>query len=72
MKYEEAGKLKPGDLVILDSRNKNYGGLVLEVAEVNPVHDNWCYRITLKQPGFDEGFRIKDYDSRYLQRYEAN
>ena len=70
MRYAEAMNLKTGDLVILDSRNKNYGGLILEVESVNPNHDNWCYRVTLKQPGFDGGFRIPDYDSRYLKRYE--
>ena len=26
MRYAEAMKLKEGDLVIVDSRNKNYGG----------------------------------------------
>lgn len=70
MKYAEVANLKAGDLVILDNRNKNYGGLILEVESINPQHDNWCYRVTLKQPGFDGGFRIKDYDSRHLKRYE--
>lgn len=71
MRYAEAAMLKAGDLVVLDNRHKFYGGLVLEVESINPNHDNWCYRITLKQPGFDSGFRVKDYDSRHLKRYEA-
>lgn len=71
MRYEEAQKLKKGELVVLDSRNKKYGGLVLEIESINPEHDNWCCRVTLKQPGFNKGFRIKDCDSRYLKRYEA-
>lgn len=70
MRYAEAIHLKEGDLVILDSRNKNYGGLVLEVESINPKYDNWCCRVNLKQPGFNSGFRIKDYDSRHLKRYE--
>lgn len=70
MKYTEALKLKEGDLVILDNRNKNYGGLVLEVESINQIHDNWCCRVTLKQPGFNTGFRIKDYDSRHLKKWE--
>lgn len=70
MTYADASNLKTGDLVIVDSRNKNYGGLILEVESINPEHDYWCYRVTLKQPGFEGGFRIKDYDSRHLKRYE--
>lgn len=70
MRYAEATKLKEGDLVILDSRNQNYGGLILEVESINPKHDNWCYRVTLKQPGFNGDFHIQDYDSRHLKRYE--
>lgn len=71
MKFAEAAKLKSGDLVVIDNRNKNYGGLVLEIESINPEHDCWSYRATLKQPGFDGGFRITDYDSRHLKRYEA-
>lgn len=71
MRYAEAAKLKPGDLVILDDRNKHYGGLILEVESINPEEfGRWCYRVNLKQPGFDGGFRIKEYDSRHLKRYE--
>lgn len=70
MRYAEAATLKPGDLVILDERNKHYGGLVLEVESINPEGDFWCYRVNLKQPGFNGGFRIKEYDSRHLKRYE--
>lgn len=69
MRYAEAMKLKEGDLVIVDSRNKNYGGLIMEVESIEPEYD-YCYRVTLKQPGFNSGFRIKDYDSRHLKRYE--
>ena len=70
MRYVEAMKLKEGDLVIIDDRNKYYGGLILEIESINPMHDNWCYRVNLKQPGFNGGFIIKDYDSRHLKRYE--
>lgn len=70
MRYAEASTLKEGDLVIMDNRNKHYGGLIFEIESINPNHDNWCYRMTLKQPGFDGGFRINDCDSRYLKRYE--
>lgn len=70
MRNTEAANLKVGDLVIVDSRNKHYGGLVLEIESISPEHD-WCgYLVTLKQPGFDCGFRIKDYESRHLQRFE--
>lgn len=70
MKLEEASKLKPGDLVILDNRNKFYGGMVLEIESIKPKEEPWCYRITLKQAGYDGGFRLRDYDSRHLKRYE--
>lgn len=69
MRYAEAMKLKEGDLVIVDSRNKNYGGLIMEAESIEPEY-GYCYRVTLKQPGFNSGFRIKDYDSRHLKRYE--
>ena len=69
MRYEEAATLKKGDLVIIDHRSKCYGGLVLEVESIDSK--DWCgYRVTLKQPGFDNWFRIRDYDSRHLQRFE--
>lgn len=69
MKMKEALTLKPGDLVVLDHRNKHYGGMVLEIVSINEW-TNWCMHVTLKQPGFDEGFRIEDYDSRHLKRFE--
>ena len=71
MRYAEAALLKKGDLVTLDNRNKNYGGLILEVESVDSDDNTWCCRVTLKQPGFNGTFRIKDYDSRHLQRYKA-
>ena len=72
MKYEEALKLEEGDLVTISSgRSKTYGGLVFEIESINPKHDNWCLRVTLKQPLFDYGFRLVDYDSRLLTRYES-
>lgn len=70
MRYTDAMKLKEGDLVILDGRNKKYEGLILEIESINPIHDNWCYRVTLKQPGFNGSFRVEDCDTRYLKRYE--
>lgn len=73
MRFAEAAKLKEGDLVVYDPiRSKNYGGLILEVESVchKDSDFNWCYRVTLKQPGFDNGFRRVDVDSRYLKRYE--
>lgn len=71
MIYTDASTLKPGDLVVIDHRNKSYKGLVLEIESINPEHDNWCYRVTLKQPEFDNGFRIENYDTRLLQRFES-
>lgn len=71
MKYTEAANLKIGDLVIMDNRSKSYGGFVFEIESINPEHDNWCHRVTLKQPSFDKGFRLKDCDTRYLKRYEV-
>lgn len=72
MKIKEASKLKKGDLVIISSsRTKTYNGLIFEIEEIRPKTDCWSYRITLKQPGFDGGFRLKDYDSRLLKRYES-
>lgn len=70
MNKTEAAKLKVGDLVIIDNRNKHYGGLVLEIESIDTSNDPWCRRVDLKQPGFNGGFRIKDYDSRHLKRYE--
>lgn len=72
MRYAEAATLKKGELVIIaPDRNKHYGGLVLEIESICPEHDNWCYRVNLKQPGFDSGFRITNYDTRLLKRYES-
>lgn len=70
MRYAEALKLKIGDLVVVDTRNKTLGGLVLEVESVKQEDYNWCIHVTLKQPSFDAGFRVRDYDSRLLKRYE--
>ena len=72
MRYEDALLLKKGDLVVISGKpNKSYEGMVLEIDSINPEHDNWCCRVTLKQPGFDNGFRLNDYDTRRLQRYES-
>ena len=70
MKIEEAKTLKTGDLVVMDNRSK-YGGLVFEVENLESTWETWCCRVTLKQPGFDMGFRIKGQDTRYLKRYEG-
>lgn len=70
MKYTDSKLLKKGDLVVIDHRNKYYAGLILEIESITNDCDNWCGRVTLKQPGFDNEFRIKDYDTRHLQRYE--
>lgn len=71
MRYAEATKLKKGDLVIVDGRSRQYGGLIFEVESINKEeYGNWCYRVDLKQPGFDTSFRIKNYDSRHLKIYE--
>lgn len=71
MKLTEAKMLKKGDLVIIDERNKYYRGLVLEVENI--VEDNPYYLcVDLKQPEIDSSFRIKNYDSRHLIRYESD
>lgn len=71
MRYTEALTLKEGDLVIIDgNRNRSYANLVLEVESIKEEDYCWCRHVTLKQPGFDNGFRIVDYDSRLLKRYE--
>lgn len=70
MKYKEALLLKKGDLLVVDDRNKYYKGLVLEIDEIFD-DDNWCRRVTLKQPGFNNGFRLEKYDTRHLKRYES-
>ena len=41
MRMKEALTLKKGDLVVLDDRNKHYGGLVLEIESVEHG-DVWC------------------------------
>lgn len=70
MTMKEALLLRKGDLVTLDHRNTHYGGMVLEVEDISDG-DNWCRRATLKQPYFDNGFRIKNYDTRHLKRFEG-
>jgi hypothetical protein len=70
MKYTEAVKLKVGDLVIIDNRNKHYGGLILEIDSINPTEEMHCCRVTLKQPGFSSEFCIENYDTRHLKKYE--
>lgn len=71
MKYTDALNLKPGDLVtVTATRNPRFGGLVLEVESIED-EDRWCRRVTMKQPGFDAGFRLRDYDSRLINRFEA-
>lgn len=71
MKYTDALNLKPGDLVVIDNRNKYYGGLILEIESIRDYESNYCRGVTLKQPGFNNDFRIRDYDSRHIKRYEA-
>ena len=70
MRYAESVNLKKGDLVVIDDRNKHFGGLVLEIESIEEMHDNWCLRVTLKQPGFNGNFRIRNYDTRHLKRFE--
>lgn len=71
MRFIEAKTLKEGDLVVMDDKQSTrYFGLILEVDSIKPDdYDRFVY-VTLKQPGFDGEFRIKDYDSRRLRRYE--
>lgn len=69
MRFVEALTLKKGDLVIIsDNQSKVYAGMVLEIVSIEPVR-HWCCYAELKQPGFDEGFCIKKYDTRRLQRW---
>lgn len=70
MKYVEAKKLKKGDLVVVSKRNKYYSGLVFEIEDIT-ADELYRLRVTLKQPGFDNDFRIFNYDTRQLQRYES-
>lgn len=69
MNYAEALKLKKGDLVVINNRITHYQGLVLEIEDIING-DCWCRRATLKQPGFNGGFHLDNYDTRYLQRFE--
>ena len=71
MKFVEALQLKEGDLVVVNgNRNRRHGGLVLEIESITLGYGDFHYcLVTLKQPGFDGGFRLKDYDSRLLKRY---
>lgn len=62
--------IKAGDLVVIDHRSKYYAGLILEIESISDKSDAWCVRVTLKQPGFDNEFRIRDYDTRRIHRYE--
>ena len=72
MKYAEALMLKKGDLVVVDiDRVKSYGGLVLEVVDINTDNAPWHLGVTLKQPGFDNGFCLEKYNSRLLKRLES-
>ena len=70
MKINEALELKKGDLVIYSKRNKAYGGLVFEIENIDAT-ELYNSRVTLKQPGFNTEFRIKDCDTRLLTRYES-
>lgn len=70
MTIKEAITLKKGDLVIMSNNTKHYKGMIFEVEDFTE-HDNWCCRVTLKQPGFDGGFRLYNYDTRRLERFEA-
>lgn len=69
MTIKEAMTLKKGDLVIMYRNTNHYKGMVFEVEELTE-HDTWCGRVTLKQPGFDSGFRLYNCDTRMLKRYE--
>lgn len=68
MKKAEAMKLKQGDLVVMQKRAAKYAGMVLEVDNVDPG-DWWRCLLTLKQPGFETGFRIEGIDSRMVDIY---
>lgn len=69
MKYAEAAKLKVGDLVVINSTGKQYKGLIFEIENIESLY-NYCLHVDLKQPGYDGGFRIRQYDSRFLKKYE--
>lgn len=70
MRRAEAAALKPGDLVVMGGKSK-YEGLIFEIESINPKWDIYQYRITLKQPGFDTGFRIVDYSTRMVHKYKG-
>ena len=70
MRYAEASELKKGDLVVVSDGRGGYGGLVFEIESIEPPYEPWCRRVTLKQPGFDGGFRKSNCDTRLLKRYE--
>lgn len=70
MKLAEAKKLKKGDLVMIpETRSKSLGGLVFEIESID-YQDCCGIRLTLKQPGVSTAFRLREYDSRVLKRFE--
>ena len=72
MKHTEAAKLKKGDLVVISAKGRTtYKGMVLEVESVVYCASRHRWLVTMKQPGFDNEFRIKEYDAVLIKRYEA-
>ena len=69
MKYTEGEKLKNGDLVVMT--NKKYNGLILEIESIDRRDGTNYFDITLKQPGFDGGFRISKCGLTNLERYRV-
>lgn len=69
MRYIEALLLKPGDLVIY-SNSKKYDGLIFEIENIDVRNEFDCFA-TLKQPGFDTHFRLKNINIRRLKRYKV-
>jgi hypothetical protein len=70
MRYAETVNLKKGDLVVINNKNKHYRGLVFEIESIDDMHKTYITGVTLKQPGFDNGFRIKNYPTGQLKRFE--
>lgn len=69
MKYYEAYTLKVGDLVVVNHKLDKHHGWVFEIDDITH-RDNYGLRVTLKQPCFDGGFRMYNYDTRRLKKYE--
>lgn len=70
MTVKEFPNLKRGDLITCYKQLKHYYGLVFEVVDISGDGFNGC-KVIVKQPNFDNGFRLTINNLSHFKKYEG-